>query len=224
MCGRFSLAVDQQELEERFSFKGSDLRLVPSFNVAPAQSVLAIIDNGGNLACSMRWGLIPSWAKDAKIGSRMINARAETVAERPSFRVAFRRRRCLVPADGFFEWTKRGSARRPMRIVMRSGEPFAFAGLWESWQDPAGERVLSCTIITTDPNSLISPIHNRMPVILSREAEPFWLDRDTEDTAVLSELLVPYPAEEMEAYEVSTLVNSPRNNGPECIARIGRMV
>ena len=222
MCGRYTLAPDQTAFDERFSLVGSDLHVVPSFNIAPTQSVVTVTGNGGNQAQLMRWGLIPSWAKDASIGYRMINARAETLAEKPSFRTAFRRRRCLIPADGFFEWTRVGPVKRPMRIVLSSGEPFAFAGLWESWRDQNGERILSCTIITTRPNELMHTIHNRMPVILARDAESVWLDQSVQDPAMLAELLGPFPSEAMEAYEVSTLVNSPRNNDPECIARVRR--
>ena len=147
----------------------------------------------------------------------MINARAETVAERPAFRTALRRRRCLVLADGFYEWQKSGSRRRPMRVVMRSGEPFAFAGLWETWRDPEGEVVPSCTIITTEANDLLRPIHDRMPVILSRDGESFWLDGGESDPAALADVLKLYPANEMEAYEVSSLVNSYVNDAPEVI-------
>ena len=168
----------------------------------------------------MRWGLILSWAKSASVGNRLINARAETVAERPSFRTALVRRRCLVIADGFYEWQRAGNARRPMRVVMQTGEPFAFAGLWDSWRGPEGEIVRSCTIITTAPNEVLRPIHDRMPVILPRGMESFWLDPDVEDRDTLSNILVPYPGEEMEAYEVSHLVNRPGNDGPEVVAPI----
>ena len=150
----------------------------------------------------------------------MINARAETVVEKPSFRQAFQKRRCLVLADGFYEWMKVGKSRVPMRIVLNFGEPFGFAGLWESWKAADGQIVKSCTIITTRPNAVMEPIHNRMPVILPREGEPVWLDQNLDDMAQLRELLVPYSASEMEAYEVSPLVNSPGNEVPECIARI----
>ena len=167
----------------------------------------------------MRWGLIPSWAKSASVGSRMINARAETVAERPSFRTAFQRRRCLVLADGFYEWERKGSSRRPMRIVIASGEPFAFAGLWDAWRDPKGEIVCSCAIITTSANELLSPIHDRMPVILPRKLESFWLDHDIQDPA-LARILTPYTTDEMAAYEVSFLVNSPANDGPELVVPV----
>ena len=170
----------------------------------------------------MRWGLIPSWAKSASGGSRMINARAETLAERPSFRTALQRRRCLVLADGFYEWQGKGSSKRPMRITTASGEPFAFAGLWDGWRDPKGEVVRSCTIITTSANELLSPIHDRMPVILTRELEPLWLDQDIQASAALTDVLVPHPANVMEAYEVSTLVNSPANDRPEMVVPVGQ--
>ncbi len=211
-------------LQARFSFERVDLGLALSFNVAPTQQVLTVVNDGENHARYMRWGLIPSWAKDASIGSRMINARAETLAEKPSFRSAFKRRRCLVLADSFYEWKKTGSGKTPMRIMLRSGEPFAFAGIWESWTNPDDERVLSCTIVTAEPNSFMESIHDRMPVILSREAEEVWLDQSIEDTAMLGSLLVPYADEELDAYEVPTLVNSPANNSPELVARVARML
>ena len=162
MCGRYSLILTIGELQNRFEFDGERLGYAPAYNIAPTQNVLTVV--GGEY---MRWGLIPLWAKDMSIGSRMINARSETVAEKPSFRNALRRRRCLVLADGFYEWQRVGKSKRPMRIVMRSGEPFAFAGLWETWKDPEGTVIPSCTIITTTPNDLLRPIHNRMPVILN---------------------------------------------------------
>jgi putative SOS response-associated peptidase YedK len=150
----------------------------------------------------------------------MINARAETLAKRPAFRTALQRRRCLVVADGFYEWASVGNHRIPMRVTLKSGEPFAFAGLWERWKAPSGEDILSCTIITTGPNDVMQPVHDRMPVILSREAESLWLEADVQDTDALTRLLVPFSAEEMDAYEVSPLVNSPRNDVPGCIARV----
>ena len=156
------------------------------------------------------------------MGNRLINARAETVAERPSFRTALASRRCLVIADGFYEWQRVGNARRPMRIAMASGEPFAFAGLWDSWRDPAGDIVRSCTIITTEPNELLRPIHNRMPVILPRELESFWLDDEVQDPFTLGDILIPYPPEAMDAYEVSSLVNRPSNEGPEVAIPVGQ--
>ena len=222
MCGRFSLTADLGELASRFEFDGNLLDLESNYNVAPTQNVLTVIGGDNRRSGFMRWGLIPHWAKTASIGSRMINARAETVAQRPAFREAFRRRRCLVLADGFYEWQRAGSVRKPMRIVMESGEPFAFAGLWAMWRDSEGNRIPSCTIITTEANDLLRPIHSRMPVILPREMEEFWLDRDVQDTAVLENALTSYPSELMQTYQVSTLVNSARNNGPQVVEPVAQ--
>ena len=167
MCGRYSLIADIGELQERFGFDGSELTHAPRYNVAPTQMALTMTNGSERRGSYMRGGLIPSWAKSASVGNRMINARAETVAEMPSFRTALQRRRCLVLADGFYEWQGKGSSRRPMRIVMASGEPFAFAGLWDTWRDPKGEAVRSCAIITTSANESLSPIHDRMPSTVS---------------------------------------------------------
>jgi putative SOS response-associated peptidase YedK len=161
--------------------------------------------------------LIPSWAKDEAIGHRMINARAETLAEKPSFKRALQKRRCLIVADGFYEWKAAGKKKTPMFIALKSRQPFGFAGLWETWKSPKGEAIHSCTIITTTPNTLMESIHNRMPVILRREAEAQWLDRAVDDPQKLLPLLTPYPDNEMTAYEVSQIVNSPRNDVPACI-------
>ena len=221
MFGRFSLTSDLVELSRRFEFDGNLLELEPNYNVAPTQNVLTVVGGENRRGGFMRWGLIPHWAKSASIGSRMINARAETAAQRPAFRSAFRRRRCLVLADGFYEWQRAGSVKKPIRIVRESGEPFAFAGLWAVWKDPDGNTVPSCTIITTEANDLLRPIHNRMPVILPREMEEFWLDRDMQNIAVLQDILASYPSELMQNYQVSTLVNSPRNNGPQVLELVG---
>ena len=222
MCGRYSLIADIGELQERFGFDGSELPLTPRYNIAPTQMALTVTNGNRRRGSYMRWGLIPSWAKSASVGNRMINARAESLAERPSFRTGFQRRRCLVLADGFYEWERKGSSRRPMRIVMASGEPFAFAGLWDAWRDPKGEVVRSCTIITTGANDLLGPIHDRMPVILPRELESLWLDHDIQDPA-LAGILSPYITDEMAAYEVSSLVNSPANDGPEMVVPVGQV-
>ena len=222
MCGRYSLAADLEDIQQRFELFAGDLSYSPRYNIAPTQPVLAVTNYNGRRASSMRWGLIPSWAKSASVGNRLINARAETVAERPSFRTALASRRCLVIADGFYEWQRGGNTRRPMRIVMTSGEPFAFAGLWDSWRGPAGDIVRSCTIITTEPNELLRPIHNRMPVILPKELESFWLDDEVQDPLAFGDILSPYPAEAMDAYEVSSLVNRPSNEGPEVAIPVGQ--
>lgn len=220
MCGRFSLISDLSELQLRFDFENPLTDYVPRFNISPTQDVLTVHwEDGHNVGKYMRWGLIPSWAKDKSIGNRAINARAETLAERPMFRTAFRRRRCLILADGFYEWTGKGKARQPMRILLATGQPFAFAGLWESWTSPEGETIHSCTIVTTTPNDIMRPIHDRMPVILPPERESAWLDHSIEDSAMLSSLLTPYPPDTMEAYSVSTLVNSPANDTPDVILR-----
>ncbi|MDP6455117.1 MAG: SOS response-associated peptidase [SAR202 cluster bacterium] len=225
MCGRFTLTADQDSFEDRFSFTGFDLGWVPSFNIAPTQEVLTITNRGSeNRPELMRWGLVPSWAKDPKIGNRMINARAETLAEKPSFRNAFKRRRCLIPADGFYEWKREGKSKKPMRITANPGGLFAFAGLWETWKQPDDSWLLTCAIITTSANEFMTSIHDRMPVILPRESEALWLNSEEQNTAMLSELLLPYDSDEMEAYEVSTLVNSPRNNYPEVIAPVATLL
>ena len=223
MCGRYSLIAGIGELQERFGFDGSELTHAPRYNVAPTQMALTVTNGSERRGSYMRWGLIPSWAKSASVGNRMINARAETVAEMPSFRTALQRRRCLVLADGFYEWQGKDSSRRPMRIVMASGEPFAFAGLWDAWRDPKGEVVRSCAIITTSANELLSPIHDRMPVILPRELESLWLDHDIQDYAALAGILTPYPNDDMAVYEVSSLVNSPANDRPEMVVPVGQV-
>ena len=220
MCGRYTLIADLADLAQRFEFDGSDFSYDPGYNIAPTESVLTVRNLEGRKAAFMRWGLIPFWAKDPKIGARMINARAETVAEKPAFRNALKKRRCLVLADGYYEWQKTPVGKRPFRIVMRSGEPFAMAGLWETWRDPQGKVVPSCTIITTAANEFLAPIHNRMPVILPQEGEALWLEPDVEDAAALAHMMVPSPDATLYAYEVSTLINHARNDGPEVIARV----
>ena len=219
MCGRYTLESDMEFLQQRFKFAASDLEFKPRYNIAPTQDVLTVSSNGERHGQFMRWGLVPFWAKDLKIGYRMINAKSETLAEKASFRNAFKRRRCLVLADGFFEWRKDSKEKIPTYIFLKSKEPFAFAGLWETWKSPDGKLVHSCTIITTTPNAVMEPIHNRMPVILPREAEGLWLAPGQVQISALKALLVPYPAADMEAYEVSALVNSPNNDTPDVIAR-----
>ena len=220
MCGRYSLISDLTALQLRFDFENPVSDYAPRFNIAPTQNVLTVRwEDGHNVAKHMRWGLIPSWAKDMSIGNRAINARAETLADRPMFRTALRRRRCLILADGFYEWAGSGKARQPMRILMTTGEPFAFAGLWETWTNPEGEMINSCTIITTTPNDVMRPIHDRMPVILPQEHEAAWLDHSIEDATTLSGFLTPYPPDIMETYPVSMLINSPANDTPDVIVR-----
>lgn len=220
MCGRYTLSISLAELQLRFAFPAADLEHPERYNIAPTQSVLTVVNQGQkhNLAEYMRWGLVPSWAKDISIGSRMINARAETIVEKPSFRRALQKRRCLVLSDGFYEWKGAGKNKQPMYIGLQSGEPFGMAGLWEAWKSPDGDWLHSCTIITTEPNALMEEIHNRMPVILPRESESVWLDPGVDDPGRLTDLLQPYPADAMTARPVSGLVNNARNDFPECIA------
>lgn len=219
MCGRFTLTADPNQLREAFPWLNVPDGVQPRYNVAPSQPVAVVPNNGKNQLDFFLWGLIPSWAKDPEIGNRMINARAETLTEKPSFRTAFRRRRCLILADGFYEWrlVPGQKVKIPTYIKLQSGTPFAFAGLWESWNSPDGSNILSCTIITAEPNSLVRDIHNRMPVILPRDAYQTWLEPGEPDIEGLKSLLRPYPAEEMTAYPVSRLVNSPANESAECI-------
>ena len=225
MCGRYSLYADYSTILERFDIEEaaiSEEDYSPNYNVAPSQQVLAVVSDGTkNRLGLLKWGLIPPWAKDAKIGYKMINARAETAAEKPSYRNAFKKKRCLVVADSFYEWRKTEDRKIPMRIKLKSDEPFAFAGLWESWKSPEGKTVTTCSILTTKPNELMESIHDRMPVVLSKEAEKIWLDPKIQDAELLGELLIPFDAAKMEAYEVSEAVNSPKNNGPELIDKVG---
>ena len=217
MCGRFLLSVEPADLEEAFPEFTYPSKFAPRYNVAPTQPVLVVPNDASNQADFFVWGLIPSWAKDPTIGSRLINARAETLAEKPSFRSAYKYHRCLIFANGFYEWqTQPGSKTKlPHLIRLKSGKPFAFAGLWEHWQSPDGSEVKSATIITTTPNELMATIHDRMPVILPHNAFEHWLNPQPLFPVDLKNLLVPYPTDEMEAYPVSTLVNSPANDRPE---------
>ena len=218
MCGRFTLTADAKKLAESFVDFTPPRENPPRYNIAPSQPVAVVANTGDNKIDFFVWGLIPSWAKDPKIGNKLINARSETLAEKPSFRTAYRRRRCLILTDGFYEWRKNpDKTKTPMYIQLESQEPFAFAGLWEQWYSPHGDEVLSCTIITTQPNEFMSQIHNRMPVILPPEAYARWLDPAEQKPDTLQPLLKSYPAEEMAAYPVSTQVNNPRNDVPDCI-------
>ena len=219
MCGRFTLTVNPSELQEAFGNYSFPQRYSPRYNIAPTQPILAIPNDAKNAADFFFWGLIPSWAKDMTIGSRLINARAETLAEKPSFRGSLKYKRCLIPADGFYEWQSRPGMKTkvPHFIHMADGRPFAFAGLWDEWQSPDGSLLRSATIITTEPNELMAQLHNRMPVILSPDQYDEWLDPSPRTADSLHPLLQSYPAEEMSAHPVSTLVNSPENDVPDLI-------
>ena len=231
MCGRFTLHHTLEELEERFAAEIAVPWVAeagPRYNIAPTQNILVVTQNGARHLQGCHWGLIPSWAKDPAIGNKMINARAETLAEKPSFRTALSRRRCLIPADGFYEWQNaaadlpsgKKAPRTPMHIRLQDGGLFAFAGLWDEWHAPDGSPLRSCTIITTAPNAVTAPIHDRMPVILHPEDEALWLDRSITNASDLLPLLIPYPADTMEAYAVSRSVNAPTMDDPELIVPV----
>lgn len=229
MCGRYTLRTPLHVLAQQFLFElgdlPADLELKPRFNIAPTQTVAGIrrLEAGGARQLALfHWGLIPSWAKDAKLASSTINARGETLAEKPAFRTAFSRRRCLVLADGYFEWKAVGKKKQPLLFQLKSGQPFAFAGLWERWRGPEGTPpdsppLESCTIVTTSANTLSANVHDRMPVILDPADYDLWLDPASEKERLLA-LLEPYPADLMQAEPVSMRVNNVRNDDPECIA------
>ncbi len=223
MCGRYSLFADFREIEERFgeaTFEEDEYE--ESYNIAPSQMVLSVINDGvKNRLGYLKWGLVPSWAKDSKVGFKMINARAETVHEKPSFREAFKKKRCLIVADSFYEWKRTEDQKVPMRIKMKNNELFAMAGLWESWKSPSGELVHTCTILTTEPNDLMSTIHDRMPVILKRADEQSWLNPEVKTIDELKPFLIPLENGLLEAYEVSDKVNSPKNNDSDLIVKVG---
>ncbi|HEX5736127.1 MAG TPA: SOS response-associated peptidase [Blastocatellia bacterium] len=220
MCGRFTQTQSIPKITQEFGVAQVACDLGPSYNIAPTQKVAVIITDGVKQLVPVRWGLVPSWAKDISTGSKMINARAETVTEKASYKNAFKKRRCLVVADGFYEWQDLGGTKRPVYIRLRSGKPFGFAGLYEFWTSPEGEAITTCTIITTEANEIMKPIHERMPVIIPKRDEDVWLDPATQDESLLLKLLKPYPAEEMEAYPVSKRVNSPKNNTAACIEQL----
>ena len=219
MCGRFTLTVNPAEVQETFSSYTFPQQFAPRFNIAPTQPVLVIPNEDQNTADFFVWGLIPMWAKDPSIGNRMINARAETLEEKPAFRGSLKYKRCLVLADGFYEWkaSEGKKAKTPFFIHMKDRKPFAFAGLWDAWNSPDGSLVKSCTIITTEPNELTGIIHNRMPVILHPRDYARWLDPSPQTPDQLKPLLKPFPADLMNAYPVSPLVNTPANDKPELV-------
>lgn len=223
MCGRFALAQEHEALRVRFGFTDdpeAPYQQLPRYNIAPTQMLGVVRQNGGRTFTPMRWGLIPTWAKDPKIGNSLINARSETVAEKPSFRDSFKKRRCLVPATGFFEWQKvpASTSKQPFHIHLLNESVFAFAGLWSYWTDPQTKLDwLTFAILTTSANELMKPIHDRMPVILAPDNEARWCDPST-SAEQLHELFRPFPADQMDAYAVSTSVNAPRNDAPTCIA------
>jgi putative SOS response-associated peptidase YedK len=212
--------IDQ--LQEVFHFEFSS-EISPRTNIAPGQQILTVVSEDGNrVGKTMKWGLVPSWSKEPKIGYKMINARAEGIESKPSFKNAFKRRRTLIPSSGFYEWQKTEDGKQPYRFVLKNKKPFAFAGLWESWNN-GDSPLVTCTIITTIPNEVTAPIHDRSPVILHEDVYDKWLDPTLDDIEFLKSLLVPYPAEEMERYPVSTIVNSVKNNHAEIITPLNSL-
>lgn len=224
MCGRFTNKAKAEEIEKEFGVKRTSESAAvfePRYNIAPSQMISVVLDRGAGerIVKVFKWGLVPSWAKDSEIGNRMINARAETLAEKPSFREAFRRRRCIIPTTGFFEWEKKSSgAKQPFYFYLKNKDVFGFAGLWEQWLDKtSGDLLETCTIITTEANQVLEPVHDRMPVILKPEDYDQWLDSKQGDANELQKLLIPYPAAEMDSHAVSRAVNNPAADSPELI-------
>ncbi len=219
MCGRYRLSRRKQILEEYFASVSGEEEWSPRFNIAPTQSVPVIRQNSKEPVRELslvRWGLIPSWAKDPSAAAKMINARSETAGTKPAFRDALKYRRCLIPADGFYEWQRTGKAKQPYCFEVNDGQLFAFAGIWDRWRDGSGRTVETCSILTTTPNAVTSTVHDRMPVILDPDGYDLWLDPGMKDVSVVSELLKPYDARLMRCYLVSTRVNSVANDDEEC--------
>lgn len=221
MCGRFTLRTPSAQLARHFhlpEISGFDPPLEPRFNIAPSQKVVAIraAGGGGREMVMLRWGLVPSWAEDPGIGNRLINARADSVHQKPSFRTAFRRRRCLVAADGFYEWQSTAGQKQPYHFSLGNQRVFGFAGLWEAWERN-GQAIESCTLITTEANETVAPVHNRMPVILAETDYDTWLDPGIQDSEKLLPLLCPFHAEPLIATPVGRWVNAPAHEGPRCI-------
>jgi putative SOS response-associated peptidase YedK len=209
MCGRFVLISDLSAITEAFDIQEVACDYRQNNNVLPSHNIAAVVHDGINRLVQFRWGLIPSWAKDASIARNLINARSETLAEKPSFRNAFKKRRCLIIADGFYEWQKEGGKKIPFYFRLKSEKPFGFAGLYETWVSPEGEAIHTCTIITTEPNEVVQPIHNRMPVIVAKDKEFLWIDPSVQSQGNLSSVLKPYPAAEMEAISLNAPVFTP---------------
>lgn len=219
MCGRYRLSRRKKLIEEYFEAAESETEWTPRYNIAPTQVVPVIRQNPKEPVRELslaRWGLIPSWAKDSSGAARMINARSETAGTMPAFRDSLRSRRCLIPADGFYEWQRMEKAKQPYCFEVGEGELFAFAGLWERWRDPAGKTIESCSILTTAPNAVTSPVHDRMPVILDPDCYDLWLDPGMREMGVASEMLKPFDARLMRCYPISARINHVVNDDEEC--------
>lgn len=218
MCGRYQLTSPVSTISHEFGLLAASVRITTGYNISPSRNVaVVIIGEAGRVVHSCRWGFIPSWAKDPSVGHHAFNARAETVAVRPVFRSAFRKHRCLILADGFYEWRHLGTEKTPFYIRLRTGRPFGFAGLYSHWAPAEGKTLCTCAIITTSANELVGQIHERMPVIIPKDQEDRWLDPELQDPKEIQAMLSQYPASEMEMYEVSARVNSPAFDGPEAI-------
>ncbi|MDQ1909466.1 SOS response-associated peptidase [Paenibacillus sp. GD4] len=222
MCGRFTITVSWDELILRFLLDSRPGKYQPRYNAAPGQWIPAILgtdrrESSWNRIGELRWGLVPSWASDERAGAKMLNIRSETVSEKPAFRRLLQRKRCLIPADGFYEWKGSGRQKQPYRFLLRSGEPFGMAALYDTWAASDGSKLHTCTILTTNANELVSEVHHRMPVILSPEGEKLWLDRDIQTSSELTSLLQPYASDRMRSYEVDAKVGSVRWDEPACI-------
>lgn len=219
MCGRYTITITIEELMVRYEIGETTVPYHrPKYNVAPSQQILAIINDGShNRLGELKWGFIPAWADDPKVGFSMINARSETAATKPAFRTSLRRKRCIIPADSFYEWKKTSHGKQPMRIMLKNRSVFSMAAIYETWIAPDGARINSCSILTTTPNAVVSPIHDRMPVILKPEDESLWLDLSVQDIAQLTPLLQPYSADKLVAYPVSPAVGNVRNDDPSLI-------
>ncbi len=220
MCGRFVQKSERKIITEEFYILEFLNDVFISYNVAPGQNAGVIINEGKNLYSMFKWGLVPSWSRDTKTSYKMINARAETITQKPSFRSAFAARRCLVPVDGFYEWGEKGSAKVPFFIYNNTGKPFSLGGLWDTWQGPDGKLLKTFTIITTEANKSLKDIHQRMPVIVPPDKRARWLDGNIKQKGKLLDLLDPYDGDEIGFHEVARFVNSPKNNSPECIKKV----
>ena len=220
MCGRFVLFSSVNKISQEFAVLPENIAFSPNYNIAPTQEILIVVAEGGRSLIKCRWGFIPPWAKDPHIGYKMINARAETLAVKPTFKSAIRNHRCLVVADGFYEWKREGREKKPLYVHLKTGRPLGFAGLYSYWQTPEGRLICTCTIITTSANHLLEPIHNRMPAIIPGDSRTEWLDPEIQNEKRILPLLSPYAAEDMEAYYVSSKVNSPRNDSADNIRPI----
>jgi putative SOS response-associated peptidase YedK len=217
MCGRFVQKSDLRQIAPLFKAAVVESDVQPRYNITPRQPIAVVMEKGQRKIVTMKWGLVPDWAKDETIANKLINARSETVTEKPSFRDSYKKRRCLIIADGFYEWQASGITKKPFFICMKDDSPFGMAGLYDVWTNPAGEKITTCTIITTEANELMKPIHHRMPVILDAKDYDVWLNVEVTPADKLQNLLRPCGPDLLKAHEVSLLVNNPRNNAPDCI-------